>query len=378
VSLPRRLAINLLTTAVLFALCEAGARIYLAVHDGKIQDARAALYPPNAFLRAIETKQDYRFINLYTLDPTRAPQPEYDVDSMGFRMDSRKLDFAGPYSGHRIWMLGGSTTLGLGVRAPETIPSLLNDRLEKESDWRVYNLGQAGFTSTQELLLLVELLEAGHRPDAILCYDGINEVPFEGEMDAVGAPGWEKRTPKAALVRDVQDGETVSSLVPLAIVRAFKIDDFMRRALKRGAATHEIPGSNWEVVARRHLESLALIKAIADSKSIPSVFFFQPIMEYEQHYAIRAYSPYEKEKLVGWMDSNEHQRRDALYLPSMEQRRTQLGLTDIHDVFRGHDGETLYADPRHPNGAGNAIIAARIYESLKPVLGRSEHQGTAP
>jgi hypothetical protein len=54
--------------------------------------------------------------------------------------------------------------------------------------------------------------------------------------------------------------------------------------------------------------------------------------------------------------------------------RATLPLRDIYDVFKGQDGKRMYADPRHPNGEGSALVATRIYTDLKPALAG----GTAP
>jgi hypothetical protein len=350
---------------VLLLLVEVGVRIVYYFHQKKVDAELATHYPPNAYMWNFNTKVDYRFISLYTMNPELAHNEEYDFDSFGFRLDAQKvrLDDAGPTK--KIWMLGGSTTEGLGVRANETIGAHLNVLLRDHgSVYRVVNMGQGGFNSTQELLLLIELLQSGHAPDAILCYDGINEIPFEGEMDKNGSFAWEKGTPKTALLFDVQGGETVKTLLPLTLSRLTKIDDLMRAAQRRAHAGP--PVNNWDVVLRKHFTSLTAIKAIADQRRIPSFFYFQPVMGYEQHSGLRRFSAEEEKSLVPIIDPDEHKRLEALGTPAAAEQRQPLGdsFHDIHDVFRGHDQETLYADPRHPNGPGNAIIAAKIYEAL--------------
>jgi hypothetical protein len=300
---------------------------------------------------------------------------------MGFRQDHRRFRFGATDGFKHIWMIGASTTQGLGLREDETIAAHLNDVLEGEhSEWRVLNLGQGAYNSTHEVLLLLELLQAGNRPDAILWYDGTNEIPFEGDMAKTGAPDWEKHTGKSSIIRDVQGGESWSSLAAFAVSRMTKLDDLMIRlagrmhraapganapaSADRGGTVH--PGSNWDVVMRRYLVNLNVVHATAKSMAIPVFMYFMPTMEYDDHYRLRKYSDYE-ERLVGQIASNEWRRREAFYAPELASSRASLGddLHDIYDAFRGHDGETLYADPRHPNGAGTKIIAARIYTDLK-------------
>src|SRR5208283_92338 len=76
----------------------------------------------------------------------------------------------------RIFMLGGSTIFGEGVRDGYTIPSQLQKILD-ESGYcaEVTNFGQEGYVSSQELLFLQEQLRNGNVPDLVIFYDGIND-----------------------------------------------------------------------------------------------------------------------------------------------------------------------------------------------------------
>jgi hypothetical protein len=259
---------------------------------------------------------------------------------------------------------------GLGLRADESVPAHLNALLERDgSQYRVVNMGQAGFTSTQELLLLVELLQAGFRPDAIVSYDGAAEIPFAGDITRTGFPDWEKRTPKSSVLLDIQGGDSASSLLPLTLLRLTKMDDLML-SFVRPPANVAYTGSNWDVVARRYLTTLTMIRAVADEQKVPSLFFFQPVLPYEDHYQLRKIAP-DEERFRTRASPDEYKRCEAIRSEAVADLRTRLGdrFFDIHDVFRGHDGEKLYSDPRHPTGTGNGIIAGRIYEEIRKLEG---------
>lgn len=352
-------------TVVLFGIVEIVARIVLHFRNKAADTTAAADYPPHTYVPDFTARVDYRFINFYTADPARANNEGYDFDAFGFRLDSRKLRFDAPATYKQIWMLGGSTVQGLGVRADETIPAHLNKLLERDhSQYRVINMGQAGFTSTQELLLLVETLQSGFKPDAIISYDGASETPFAGDITKTGWPAWEKRTTKSNILDDVQGGESVSTLLPLTLLRLTKVDDLMI-SLSKPPANAAYPTHNWDVVARRYLTTLTMIKALADAQKTPSLFFFQPVLQYEIHYELRKIAA-DEERFRSRMAPDEYKRCEAVGADSVADLRARLGsFFDIHDVFRGHDGEKLYADPRHPVGAGNGIIAARIYDEIK-------------
>ncbi len=364
--LKRTLAAVVVTLLVL----EVGVRIMFHVHENGVHERLAQGYPPHTYLRDFAMNADYRFISLYTINPARANNEEYQFDKFGFRMDSNRLAFGEPTKWKLIWMYGGSTAQGLGVRSEETIAATLNKLLARDgSNYRVINMGQGGFTSTQELLLFTEVLQSGFKPDMVVCYDGINEQPFQGDFLTNGAPEWEKHSSKAGIILDVQGAESVHSLLPLTLTRLTKIDDFMTSIQNRLHPPNATApaADNWEVVVRRHLVSLNMIKAEADHLSVPSFFFFQPVMEYESHYKLRTYSAEEQKNQVPVMNRGEHERHEALLAPAAADLKASLGAEffDIYDTFRAHDSENLYADPRHPNGVGNAIVAERIYRELK-------------
>lgn len=368
--LPRRSMVRklVLTTVVMFLALEALVRVVFYFHRRGAAAEISKQYPPNTYIDDFAARVDYRFVNLYTMNPERGSEgvSEYRYDSMGFRLDRRNLRFEGDDGFKHVWMLGGSTTQGLGTRENDTIAAQLNDRLERDgSAWRVLNLGQGGFCATQELLLLEELVQEGRRPDAILVYDGINESTVDGDPLQTGTQAWEKHTPKTNVLLDIQGAQTSGSLTTLTLTRWTKIDDAMAYLARRSHPSGKTPETgSWEVAMRTYLLDLNMMRSVGQFLGVPVLFYFQPIMEYEEHYGLRAYSDYEKTTLVPQMLTDEHARRDALNAPALEPLRAPLHQKDVTDVFRGHDGETLYGDPRHPNGAGAALIAARLYQDV--------------
>ena len=75
----------------------------------------------------------------------------------------------------RIFMFGGSTVWGLGVADDFTIPSALN-RLAAGRNASFVNMGVHGFFSTQEIMKLTLLLARGDTPEAVVLYDGVNDI----------------------------------------------------------------------------------------------------------------------------------------------------------------------------------------------------------
>lgn len=79
--------------------------------------------------------------------------------------------------GDSIYVFGGSSIWGVGVRDEYTIPSYLS-KLLMQSNYHfvVKNYGERGYTFTQEIVRLTLLLRAGHRPCVVIFYDGVNDV----------------------------------------------------------------------------------------------------------------------------------------------------------------------------------------------------------
>ena len=73
----------------------------------------------------------------------------------------------------KIFMFGGSTLWGTGSKDEHTIPSFLQSMLGKR--YKLYNYGETGYVSTQELNYLLYQLAKGNIPDAVIFYDGVND-----------------------------------------------------------------------------------------------------------------------------------------------------------------------------------------------------------
>jgi lysophospholipase L1-like esterase len=96
------------------------------------------------------------------------------------------IAIGGPYSQRRtindgtdkskeVYFFGGSTMWGTGARDDGTIPS----QFAKATGFWSENFGESGYTAHQSLMLLVQLLQDGHRPSMVVFYDGVNEVDIK-------------------------------------------------------------------------------------------------------------------------------------------------------------------------------------------------------
>ena len=85
--------------------------------------------------------------------------------------------------GKKVWIFGGSAVWGTGVEWDETIPSYL-----AKYGYDVINYGEAGYVSTQEVILLMQELKKGIIPDIVVFYDGFNDTFSAYQQGIAGLP----------------------------------------------------------------------------------------------------------------------------------------------------------------------------------------------
>ena len=100
------------------------------------------------------------------------------------------VNVAGPYMQRRtvgrsdtemptVYFFGGSTMWGVGSDDASTIPS----QFSRLSGSAAENFGDIAFTAHQGLVLLIQLLQDGHRPDVVVFYDGANEIAHKCRVE---------------------------------------------------------------------------------------------------------------------------------------------------------------------------------------------------
>lgn len=71
-----------------------------------------------------------------------------------------------------VYFFGGSTMWGAGADDARTIPALY----QQAAGGKILNFGESGWTAHQSLNQLIKLYAEGHRPDVVVFYDGVNDV----------------------------------------------------------------------------------------------------------------------------------------------------------------------------------------------------------
>jgi lysophospholipase L1-like esterase len=112
------------------------------------------------------------------------PRPSFDGFSEGIAVHTnsrglreRELPPEKPAGVRRVLFLGDSVTFGAGVRAEETFPRLLEERLAGAADGPIetLNAGVVGYNTTQELARL-ESVGLTYRPDVVVLTFVVNDL----------------------------------------------------------------------------------------------------------------------------------------------------------------------------------------------------------
>lgn len=94
-----------------------------------------------------------------------------NIDDQGYRIHTSGLDnLPGATT---IGFFGGSTMWGTGVDDNGTIPAQF-DTITK--NYKVVNYGERGFTTMQNLIELMTLINQGQAPKTVVFYEGFNDV----------------------------------------------------------------------------------------------------------------------------------------------------------------------------------------------------------
>jgi len=264
-------------------------------------------------------------------------------------------------------MFGGSTMWGSGAPDAHTIPSILQSLLGENYD--VYNFGEKGYVSTQELNYLLLLLAHDRKPDLVIFYDGVNDG-FAG----VYSPAI-PRDPQVLRDRYRRDEETRSRGPWLRSVSAIyeasnypRLVDFARRRIgNRGSSTELWDASvvdrideNSDAVTKMYEAHITQVRAIADAYAFKPLFFWQPnlfsltrrVNEFEQGVIDRA-------SLV-WVRSQQAVCASAKKRFSGREHEGVYFLGNVFDDI----AEPIYVDWNHVGPNGNAIIAKEMARAI--------------
>jgi hypothetical protein len=255
----------------------------------------------------------------------------------------------GPEDAKKAYFFGGSSMWGTGANDGGTIPSQFAALTGMHSD----NFGEAGYTAHQSLMLLIQLLQEGHRPDLVIFYDGVNEVALKCVKEV---------TPDAHMLEAriddlLKEPPTSPASFGHYLAPLWHAARRVKSALGHSAAIAPGEGFNCHSnsgkatrIADNLLRDWQMAKRIVESYGIKFIAALQPAI-----YFSRTRRDHLEDVPVLM-----HRQFETVY-PLVKQRLKQskdfYDLTSVLDV-----DEYVYVDFCHLSPNGNRLVAARFAE----------------
>ena len=247
-----------------------------------------------------------------------------------------------------IFVFGGSTTFGYGVSDSETIPSYLQDKFDS-NEYIVYNFGRGYYYSKQQLILFIQLLNKGYRPDIVISIDGVNEkgytdIPSKSNKFS-DALKWKPKEPVSSLLKEIP-------IVKLYF-RTFKKEYNKSVKKKKKIYTKSIAKKDIEY----YLETIKMFNTICEKYDINYYAIYQPSHIYKFDY--KKYHPFYQ---------GDNTRMPLTRYPILEDminmKKTPKYLYSLMDL-QENEKRPLYVDLVHYNPYFNNKMAEEIYKIIK-------------
>lgn len=378
-------ALILLNTCVFFLLLNTVLFVFFKVKDhifGEKENIKVTRRYSNPSLQKLYPQLDEKSLydllietwsRPYAYEPftqfkERPYRGEYvNVDENGFRIGKNQGPWPPDPNSFNIFLFGGSTAFGYGVRDEQTIASYLQEILSNrlKRDVRVYNFGRGSYYSTQERVLMEKLLVSGHVPDMAIFLDGLNEFYFHGD-EPYGSD----------VLRQLIDGAGSRSiwalLDKLPMVRAaWSLKQLANKSLRKNGDSGEQDGAkrvpldkvtvnNESIingVIKRYLENGKVIEAVAAAHGVRPVFVWQPVPTYKHDLDYHIFA--------GWgFGEHRYSKHGYRYMKELVKENHPgdnfLWCADINENAR----EPLYIDRVHYSAKMSKKLAATIADML--------------
>jgi lysophospholipase L1-like esterase len=191
--------------------------------------------------------------------------------------------------------------MGFGVRDDWTVPSLLSKKLNAAGHRvEVVNFGQPTYTATQAFIAFTEQLATGNKGEVTIFLDGLNEA-ITAEQNgragtvfnaAIRADEFNLMQPwrRTELLRHALD-----TIAPRTMRRVRTLEELLRSVKDNDTEAFNITLEAIEPlsknVASHYINTLRMIRTIAEDNAIETLFFWQPslfskktLSDYEQRY----------------------------------------------------------------------------------------------
>ncbi len=264
-----------------------------------------------------------------------------------------------------ILTLGGSTTFGYNVSDAHTWPSylskILNQRARTEElgiRIKVTNYGRGFYNTSQETILLIDLLKGGHRPNLVIFMDGLN---WPAPQDVPYFTGTFQRQ-----FKNMQFVTDTPMLKRLQWLPFFKLAHSIQHKLS-GTETEETKNKAIYLTANiinRFEQNEQIARAVCNLYSVKPLFFVQPNAIY--NYPIQLY----RRPLPAAFKSEREATQDFY-----RRMRNRKGIIYLGDLFESWGpNRKAIVDEVHYSPGFNEFLARHVadYIDLKMLVPRRQ------
>jgi hypothetical protein len=251
-----------------------------------------------------------------------------------------------------VYFFGGSTMWGTGADDANTIPSLVTQL----GGYRSENYGESAYTAHQSLVLLVQLLQEGHRPNLVVFYDGANEVAHKCRTELTPTSHAREGQIRSALAATKSENVyglryMAEPMVALAGVISSRIALLTRGKRGEGQFACHTDGTRSQQIADNLIQDWDVARRLVESYGGKFIGILQP---------------------VSYLSDT---KLEHLQLSDVEKRQFQAVYPLIQKKMQGHAGlfdftgvldrkEYLYVDFCHLSPNGNRYVAQRLVDVL--------------
>jgi len=267
----------------------------------------------------------------------------------------------------RIFMFGGSTMWGSGARDDFTIPSFVSKVISKDLDMQVNitNFGQSGYVSTQEILTLQNELKSGNIPDAVIFYDGFNDVFSAYQNNKAGLPQNEfNRKMEFNAFRSENRRRLYKNYLATLVTYSktfFLIDHLLGKLNSNSntlSANKNIDSEKLsDEIVKTYASNIRLVNALSKEYGFKTFYFWQPVIFMNKPLT-------DGEKIL----ARKMDFCKELYVKSYGKIDTNFykvnNFYNISDVF-SNDTKSYYLDSCHLKESGNELVARKIVDIIK-------------
>jgi lysophospholipase L1-like esterase len=270
----------------------------------------------------------------------------------------------------KLFMFGGSTLWGEGVRDQYTIPSLVGkDLAVHKIKAEITNFGEVAYVNTQELIELILQLERGNIPDIVIFYDGYNDVYAALQNGVAGFPQFEWRrkaeynisTSRYVNLRRVFLLNSLNRLYLGKFIKSLADKLNVKKPFTEKSKTLE------KDIIEVYLNNIKIIDALGKAYGFVPLFYWQPVI-----YTKNNLTNFEKDFATEPLGALHHKSHAVMKANYAEFARYHFA--DISGLF-AEATNPVYLDYCHVNEDANKIIAARIAGDLLKIIGSPSATG---